>query len=436
MNDILFENAVIVTVDFNDRVIKNGYLGVKDDKIVYMSDIKPSDKYSKVIDAKGNVLMPGLINCHTHIAMNILRGYADDYNLHTWLNDYIYKAEAKLDVKCIITGVKLAIYEMLSTGTTCFNDMYFNIDEIANEVLRLGIKANIVNGAICFDEIYAPENDRGFKEFNQVHNKYNCNKIDNGRIKIDVGIHGIYTSVKELWQFWSDIALRNKLNIHMHMCETIKEVEDCKLKYDKTPIELVDEYGLFKNNTILAHCVYLNDKDLEILAKNNVNIAHNPVSNLKLGSGIANIYNMKQKGINVCLGTDGVASNNTLDLFEEVKLSALLAKGITNNPESITANDVIKMATINGAKALNRDEEIGSLEVGKKADIIMIDFNNINHIPTYDYISAIAYNTTGKDVLMTMIDGKILYENGKVLNIDLDKIRKELEGYVVPKIIN
>lgn len=436
-NSILFKNAVIVTVNQNNTVVTNGYLGVKSDKITYISDVEPTEKYDKVIDAKQNVLMPGLINCHTHIPMVALRGFADDYNLQTWLNEYIFKAEAKLDAKCIGIASRLAIYEMLSTGTTCFNDMYFNIDTIANEVLNLGIKANLVNGSLCFADKYVPEEDNAFKEFNMIHNKYNNQLIGDGRIKIDAGIHGEYTSFDELWQFWNNIASRNKLNIHVHVSETLKEHEDCKNRYNnKTPVEVLNEYGLFSNNMILAHCVHVEDKDLDIIAKNGASVAHNPVSNLKLGSGIANIQKMMRKGINVCLGTDGVASNNTLDLFEELKLSALLAKGISNNPEAVTANEALKMATINGAKALNRDDEIGSLEIGKKADIIMIDFNNINHIPTYDYTSAICYNTTGKDVVMTMVDGKILYDNGKLLNFDLELEKDNLNSYVVPKILN
>lgn len=431
--DILFKNITIVTMDENNFIIDNGYLGVTNGKISYLSKFIPKITPLKEIDGKGKVVMPGLINCHTHIPMSILRGYADDCELYDWLYNHIFKAEAKMDDRCIELGALLSIAEMLSTGTTSITDMYINAPSIAKAVAETGIRANICNGSFCFTENYNPQEDDNYLQFIDVFNRYH--NYDCGRIKIDVGIHGEYTSIPEFWNFWSKIAKTYNLNMHVHLSETKMEHENCKKKYGKTPTEIFIEHQVLDTHANLAHCVWLEEKDMELISQKKASVCHNPVSNLKLASGIANITEMIEKGINICLGTDGVASNNTHDLFEELKLAALLAKGKTLNAKVIPAKEALKMATINGAKSQNRDN-IGAIKIGYDADLIMLDFDNIFHTPIHDVISSLVYNTTGRDVLLTMVQGKILYEYGKFNTIDIEKIKEEIKSYVLPKLKN
>lgn len=430
--EILFKNATVVTVDDENFLIENAFLGIDDGKIVYLSQKEPKISAKREIDATGKVLMPGLINSHTHIPMSVLRGYADDFALHEWLYENIFPAEAKLDAKCVEIGAKIAIAELLSTGTTSITDMYFCEPTVAEVVKNTGIRANLCNATLFFGEKYDNLEDNAYKEFEVLLEKYhNC---DNGRIKIDAGIHGEYTTNKDVWEFWRDTAKKNNLNIHIHVSESEKEHIECKERHNGlTPVQVFEKYGVVECQTNMAHCVHIEECDMEIMAKNNATAVHNPISNLKLGSGIANISKMLEKGVNVALGTDSVASNNTHDLFEEMKMSALLAKGTTKNPQVVSAKQAIKMATINGAKAQNR-ENLGKLIEGFCADIIMIDFENIAHMPTYDVLSAIVYNTTGSDVVLTMVDGKILYENGEFSTIDVKDSKNQLQNYVLPRI--
>lgn len=429
--DILLKNATIVTMNDDEFVIENGFLGIDGKEIVYLSDKEPKIAAKRTIDASGNVVMPGLINAHAHVPMSVLRGYADDYDLQDWLYNYIFKAEAKLDAKCVEIGATLTVAEMLATGTTSFTDMYFAEPTIAKMLAKTGMRGNLSNGSMCFSEKYDPETDNSYKEFNEMYEKYH--NFDDGRIKIDVGIHAEYTSNAQNWEFWSKIAKEKGLNIHVHLSETKTEHDNCKQKYGKTPAQILCQHGVFDVPTNLAHCVFVEDDDIELIKAYGGSVAHNPVSNLKLGSGIARVSKMLDAGVNVALGTDGVASNNTHDLFEEIKLSAILAKGSTNNPKAVPAKIALKMATVNGAKSQSR-EDVGMLKVGNKADIIMLDFTNLAHTPTHDVVSSLCYNTSGRDVLMTMVDGKILYENGEFTTIDINDIKNQLENYVLPKI--
>ncbi|MFI3115047.1 MAG: amidohydrolase [Clostridia bacterium] len=431
--EVLFKNATVVTGDDDNFVIENAYLGVDNGKITFLSKNEPKIKAEREIDATDKVLMAGLVNAHTHVPMSVLRGYADDYALDDWLNNHIFPAEAKIDEKCVEIGATIGIAEFLSTGTTSFTDMYFKEPTVAKIVAKSGIRANLCNATLCFSEKYNHLEDNAYREFDEMLE--NFHNFDDGRIKIDAGIHGEYTSNSEVWQFWSKKALEHNLNVHIHVSETEKEHNECKERHDGlTPVQVFEKNGVLNSPTNMAHCVFIEEKDMEIMAKNNATAVHNPVSNLKLGSGIADVSKMLEKGVNVALGTDGVASNNTHDLFEELKLSAILAKGVSKNPKVVSAKDAIKMATVNGAKAQNR-ENLGKLCEGFIADIIMLDFTNLSHTPVYDVTSAIAYNTSGRDVLLTMVAGKILYENGKFNTIDIETAKKELKNYVIPRIL-
>lgn len=431
--DILFKNIDIVTCNDEQFMLKNAFLGIENDKIVYISELEPKIKAKREIDGTNRVVMPGLVNSHTHLPMSILRTYAEDLELQSWLFDHIFKAEAKLDAKCAEIGATLSVAEMISTGTTSITDMYFFLPTLAKVVDTTGLRANLCNASMCFSDTYNHLEDNAYKEFTETFESYH-NK-DNGRIKIDVGIHAEYTSNPETWAFWSDMAKKHNLNMHVHVSEADHEHDECKKRRGgKTPTQILDQYGVFNGRSTLAHCVRLEDCDIEILKNREITIAHNPVSNLKISSGIAPIAKFAENGLNVSLGTDGVASNNTHDLFEEIKLSAMLAKGTTLDPLVMKAREVLKMATVNGAKSQGRTDT-GTLEIGKKADVIMIDFDNLHHTPNHDTIGSLVYNTRGSDVLLTMVDGKILYEDGKFLTIDIENVKKELKNYVLP-IIN
>lgn len=429
--DILFKNATVITVCDDEFVVENAFLGIDGDKISYLSKNQPKIKPMREIDATGKVIMPGLFNTHTHVPMSILRGYADDYELQEWLHDHIFKVEAKMDAKCVEVGAKIGMAEMISTGTVSLNDMYFKTGIIAQCAIDAGIMANISNGSMTFTPGYNKDEDNAYTEFCAFLEKYHGH--DNGRILADVGVHAEYTSNGELLKFWGDIAREKNLNVHIHVSETEFEHEECKKRHGITPTKWIENSGILDSKVIFAHGVWLEQDDMKIIAKHGGSVAHNPVSNLKLGSGIADTSSMIKHGVNVCLGTDGVASNNTHDLFEEVKLSALLAKGTTLSAKSITAKDAIKMATINGAKAQNR-ENTGAIKVGNFADIIMLDFTNLAHTPTFDVVSSVAYNTSGRDVCLTMVRGKVLFEDGKHLTIDVEKTLSELNEYVLPRI--
>ena len=255
---------------------------------------------------------------------------------------------------------------------------------------------------------------------------------DGGRIKADAGVHAAYTCPPKEIRMMADFAKKHDLNMHIHLSETKKEHIDVIEQYGRTAARIFLDEGAFDVPATAAHCVWVSDEDMDIMASKGVTCAHNPVSNLKLGSGIASVVKMKKKGVNVALGTDGCASNNTHDMFEEIKLSALLQKGITNDPTSVTAYEALEFATVNGAKAQRRLDECGSLSVGKDADIIMLDMTSPCLVPSYDPISSVVYSAKGSDVCLTMVKGKILYENGEFMTIDYDKAVNEVTDYCVP----
>ncbi len=436
--DILFKNATVVTMD-EDKVLHNALVGVKDGKIAYLegfpaeakkeqsteSQAVPESK--RVIDCKHKVLMPGLINCHAHSPMSLLRGFAGDLNLQDWLFDHIFPAEKKMNGEDVYKGALLTIAEMIASGTVSMTDMYFSLDSVAKAVFDSGFKANLSNAAISFEpETYRYQEDKVFTETMLVLE--NFQKQSQGRIKAEASIHAEYTSFPGLWTQVLDFAKAHSLAMHIHLSETKFEHEQCKGKYGLTPAQIFDKYDLFSVPVLAAHGVWLEEEDMDLLA-GRATVAHNPVSNLKLASGIAPVTRMIQKGVNVALGTDGVASNNSHDLFEEIKLASILQKAATANPTVLPAKEVLRMATINGAKAQGRDN-CGAVKLGYDADLILLDFDNERLTPCYDPISGIVYSATGQDVVLTLCQGKILYENGEHKTIDLEKLLHEVRSIV------
>lgn len=420
MFDILFCNADIITMCDESRTVLNGYVGVEGKYITYVGKDLPSAPSKRTIDCTGKILMPGLINTHTHTAMSLLRGYADDYALNEWLFDKVFPVEGRLTAEAIEAGVRLGFAEMIRTGTTSISDMYYFQPMAAQVALDMGIRASFCNGIICFDaDSFNPDADRGVQETITLSREFH--NAGNGRIKADASIHAEYTSSPKIWHFVNNLADKYNLNMQIHLSETKSEHENCIEKYGKTPSQILAENGVFDRKTIAAHCVWLSEDDMDLLAKKGVSCAHNPISNLKLASGIASVRKMTDHGMNVALGTDGCCSNNTHDLFEEIRAAALLAKGISYDPTALCAYDALKLATVNGALAQGRENEVGRIKEDLEADIILLDMNSPITRPMYDPISAVVYSASGRDVCMTMIQGKILYENGEYKTVDIEK---------------
>lgn len=430
MLDTLIKNALVLTMADPVRVIPCCSLGIKDGKIAYIGQDKPGSR--EVIDAKGHIVMPGLVNAHAHTAMCLMRGYADDYTLDRWLFEKVFPVEARLNERAIVAGTVLGMAEMIRTGTTSFSDMYFCEPAIAEAVLSAGMKANLSNAIIAIGDNYDPEKDRAVIETRTLLKEYGVT----GDVRGDVSIHAEYTSPVHIWHMAHEYAAEYGAITHIHLSETKKEHEEAKARHGMTAAAAFANNGVLDTKVLFAHGVWLEKEDLELLAEHGASVAHCPVSNLKLGSGVANVRAMLDAGINVCLGTDGACSNNSLDLFEEVKLAALLAKGSSFDPTALPAYEALKLATVNGAKAQGRGDETGTIEHGKAADLIMIDTSKPNLRPIYDPAATAAYSARGSDVEMTMVNGRILYRNGEWLTIDVERAVSEVEEYAVPIVLN
>ena len=412
--------------------LKNAFVAVEGTKIASVGTDRPAGEFDRVIDCAGKVMMPGLVNAHTHVPMTLMRGYGGGCDLHTWLNKYIFPAEDKLDDRCVAAGAALGLAEMIASGTTCIADMYMNTETIARTVLDAGISANLACGAVYFGDPadFSPEtcNDCG----NHIRLYENWHNAGDGQIKVDASIHAEYTSCPPAWEWVADFAQKHGLGMHVHVSETASEHEKCLEKYGATPAALLDRYGVWENGGIAAHCVWVSDQDMDIMVRKNITAVHNPVSNLKLASGVARVPRMLERGVNVALGTDGVSSNNSHNLFEEIKLAAVLHKGTTGDPTAVSAYEALAMATVNGARALGRDA--GVIAPGKIADLILVDFTAPNLFPCHDIMENLVYSAAPSNVVMNMARGKIIYENGTFLTLDMDRIRAEVTGYALPHI--
>ncbi len=396
---VLFKNITVVTMDDEAGVIENGFVATKGGRIEYAGTEEPTGQFETVIDGRGKVLMPGLINTHSHLAMTLLRGYADDMNLQDWLYNKIFPFEDKLTAEDIIEGSKIGIDEMLAGGTTCFSDMYFFQAETGRVAAEKGIRA-VLSDCVNFDGY-----DRKVKLMEAMAEEFK----DNDLISFTFSPHAIYTCTFELLKKCGEYAKSHNMPIHTHLAETQKEFDDCMAEHGMTPTEYMESTGLFENPTIAAHCVVMTDRDLEILKKHNVSVAHNPISNLKLASGVAAVPKMLEMGVNVALGTDGASSNNSLDMFEEMKTAALIHKGVSLDPTVVDAYTVLKMATVNGARALGF-KDLGAIKQGFLADMIILDFNTPHLMPLHNVLSSLVYSAKCSDVEYTMVNGKIVYK--------------------------
>ena len=426
MLDTLIKNVTAVTMDDEGHLYHDAYIAIKDGKISYIGTEAPQEQAEKVIDGRGMIAMPGLVNTHSHAAMSLMRGYADDYVLQEWLNDHVFPIEGKLVGDDVYWAMLWAQAEMLATGTIAYTDMYMHLPKMAQAAVDGGLYANISNGAMCFNPAgYCFDTDGVTGQNREVLERFH--QADNGRVQLDVSIHAEYTSFPGLWQDFSVYAAENGLNMHIHLSETRAEHENCIAKYGKTPAAILAENGVFNTRATAAHCVWVSDADMDLLREKQVTVAHNPVSNLKLASGIAPVARMLEKGVNVALGTDGVCSNNNHDLFEEIKLAALLQKGVSGDPRLVPAQQALKMATRAGAFAQGREQEIGQLKEGFDASLILLDTGKPGLYPVHNPVSTLAYSARGGDVYLTMIRGKVLYENGIYTALDMELIRSKME---------
>lgn len=428
--DTLFSNITAVTMIDKLPVILGAYVGVTDGKISYISKEPPKEEAARVIDGRGMVLMPGLINCHAHLPMTPLRGYGDDHDLQDWLTNYIFPKEDLWDSRAIRAATLLGLAECLRFGTTSVSDMYYFSDDICQCVADVGIKGNISRSITVFEDDYCFDTHAPSQEVVALKEKWHG--YDNGRIQVEASIHAEYTSFDKVWHALAEFAINSGIGMQVHVSETQNEHDTCLEKYGLTPAQLLDVYHVWDTRALAAHCVWLTEEDMELFARRGVTAVHCPNSNLKLASGIAPVRKMIDKGINVALGTDGMSSSNNADLFEAVKLAALLSNGSTLNPTSLTAQEALKLGTVNGTKAQGRENECGVIAPGMDADLIMLDFAQPHLIPCHNPISNLVYAASGHDVRMTMVRGKILYEDGHYPTIDLDHVLREFHDYVIP----
>ena len=430
--DTLFENALIITMKDECPVIE-GCVGVKDDRIALVGSPAEGDEAKRRINCHGNILMPGLVNAHTHSPMTVLRGYADDYALQSWLFEKVFPAEARLDERAVLAGARLGFAEQLCTGTTSISDMYSHEPAIAALALETGMRVSLCNAVIALDPDWSLEADRAIRETYALIRDFHG--AGDGLLQAEASIHAEYTSSPRVWRHVAELAQKHGLGIHLHLSESRLEHEEAKLRNGgKSAAFALAEQGVFESRVTAAHCVWLDEADMVLLAEKGASAVHCPASNLKLGSGIADVSAMRRAGVNVALGTDGCCSNNTHDLFKEVKLAALLAKGKALDPTVLSAYEALKMATVNGAKAQGRPY-IGQVAEGMQADLILLNMDHPTTRPSYDTIGAVVYSATGRSVNLTMIKGRILYENGQFTTIDIEKTYAEAEQYAKPLVL-
>jgi len=377
--------------------------------------------FTKVIEGKDKLVMPGFVNAHTHLSMVLLRGFADDLPLKEWLEEAIWPAETKLTPEDVYWASLLGIAEMLRSGTTAFADMYFYIDEVAKAVEQSGMRA------LLSYAIIAPRYDRGTIRTLKAAQAFiqEFEGEASGRIRTALSPHALYSCAREVWERTIELALEHKVVIHTHLSETEGEVQDSYKKHGVSPVKYLEELGALEAKVLAAHCVHLSAEDIELLAQRGVAVAHCPTSNMKLGSGIAPIDELIRAGVNVAIGTDGAGTNNNLDMFEEVRLAAFLQK-VKGNPTVLPASQVLKMGTVNGAKALGL-EAIGTLEEGQKADLIILDLDRPHMVPTHNLISNVVYAAGPADVETVIIDGKIVMEDQEILTFDEQEAKHKVK---------
>lgn len=419
---ILIKNIAEIHSPLSE-VKKNQFLLIEDQhikKIDDMDNLETVKDYDYLINASGKILLPGFINTHTHSGMTFLRGYADDMPLNKWLQNKIWPFESEMTSEDIYWGTALSIIEMIESGTTAFADMYFAMDKVAELVKKSGMRASLAEGLIEVND-----GQKGLKK--ALDFALNYNEIANGRITTMLAPHAPYTCSKDYLFKIKSLAQENNLGVHIHLSESKKEINDFKNDYQKSPIKFLADFDFFENHILAAHCVHLEAGDLEILKDNNVQIAHNPLSNAKLANGIAPIVDYLNNGINVGLGTDGVSSNNSLDLLKEAKMASYLQKIKYEDPTAIDIKTILEILTLNGAQALNL-EKIGLIKEGYKADLQLINIKKDSfYFPHHNNLSNLFYAADSHSIDTLIIDGKIVMEDQEIKSLDKEKIFYEVD---------
>jgi 5-methylthioadenosine/S-adenosylhomocysteine deaminase len=418
--DLFIKNGLVLTMNPGMEVFRPGALAIKGDTIAAIGpeqDLQALEAGAgKIIDVQGGAVLPGLINVHTHGAMTLFRGLADDLPLKTWLEEFIFPAEARfVDLDSVYWGTLLACSEMILSGTTTFADGYFCMDGVVNAVDRSGIRGLLGQGVVDFPAPGIPDPARNILEAERFVKKWSG---FSPRIEPGIFCHSPYICSPETIRTAKNICQREQVSFFIHAAETQEERSWIKTKYGNTPIRHLDNLQVLDARTLVVHAVHVDTEEIEILAQTRTAVAHCPESNMKLASGIAPVVEMLNRGVLVGLGTDGCASNNDLDLFQEMDTAAKLGKIRGMDPTVMDARTVLRMATIEGARVLGREKDIGSLEVGKKADMIFLDMNQPHLVPCYDPFSLIVYSAKGSDVRAVMVEGRMVMENRKILTFD------------------
>ncbi len=425
--DILVTGGTVVTMDAEDTIVRDGAVAVIGDAVV---DIGPADGFldrrvMHRIDANGGIIMPGLINTHTHAAMTCFRGLADDLDLKTWLNDHIFPAETRLTHEMVYTGAMLACAEMILSGTTCFSDMYLFEDAVARAAHDSGMRA--VVGEVLYDfpsPNYGPI-EQGFAYTEDLILKWRGHP----RVTIAVEPHSPYLCASDLLRRSARLSHQYNIPLIIHVAETQDEVSQIKSQYNKTPVGHLADIDVLSPRLVACHCVVLSDQDIELLKAGDVKVSHNPESNMKLASGIAPVPELIRAGVCVGLGTDGCTSNNNLDMFGEMDTAAKIHKVSRMDPTVMDARTVLRMATIDAAKVLGMGSATGSLEKGKKADLIVIDTRRPHLTPMYNVYSHLVYAVAGSDVVASVIDGRVVMEDRQPTGLDLEKIMADVNRF-------
>lgn len=433
--DLIISGGTIVTMDAAKRVIENGAVAVENDKIVGVgtsAEINRKFSSRQTIAANGKVVIPGLINTHTHIPMSLFRGISDDLDLQEWLTKFIFPAEAKNVTEDFVrAGTRLGLAEMIRGGTTTYCDMYYFEDAVADETSKAGVRGVLGETIIRF-----PVSDNKTPEDAIRYTENFVNKWKNNALIVPAfAPHAPYTLTTENLNAIRKSADRLNAAVVIHVAETKTEVADISKQYGARPVEYLAKIGFLNNRVIAAHVVWANDSELDLLKRFGVGIAHNPQSNMKLASGVAPVPQMLVKNMAVGLGTDGAASNNDLDMWEEMDTAAKLHKVFTGDPKVLTAEQAFEMATIGGARALHLEKITGSLEAGKRADLAIVDFDALHQTPFYNVYSALVYTTKASDVRTVIINGRIVMRDRRLLFLDENAIKRTASTYR-RKIIN
>lgn len=418
--NIKIENILAVINDENDYEIKKTNIFIKDGTIFKVGDTKEEFIPDKIINGKDKLAIPGLINCHTHTYMSVFRNIADDLAFDDWLFKNIMPREDKLSFEDAYWGAMLACAEMIKSGTTSFLDMHLFKNQTAEAAAKSGMRAVISRGLVGESR----KEDGAIRRLNEAFEE--IEKWEGSdTISFMLAPHAIYTCGTDYLKYIAEKARENDLSLHIHLSETRHEVEECKKIHGMTPVKYLDSIGFFDINTVAAHCVYLEGDDFKIFKEKNVNAALNPLSNMKLGNGFAPVSKMIENGINICIGTDSAASNNSLNMFSDMRATALIHKGTSKSAQAVSAFEVFNAATVNGAKALKINS--GQIKEGKAADIAILDLNCPQMRPMNNLMSALSYSANGSEVETVIINGKIVMEDGKLCFIDEDELYKNVE---------